>query len=124
MSRSQVFFESWRDAEKFQQEYATRNDSTGHHYNKVISQHLDMAKGRDRNTRGRAKEVLRYLVKWREADQSHRELHKNPPTMQDLADQKPSALRAWRHYNRTVAPKERRYHKATWLLLQQQKSST
>ena len=128
-SKAQLFLEGWRDAEKFQREFALRNDPIGHHYNKILSQHIDMANGKDRRFKGRAKEILRHFIRWQEAEREHKEKHKKFPTMgeprstmifmDDLADQKPAALQAWRHYKRHVEPKERQYHKATWLLNQE-----
>ena len=119
MTRAQKILESWRDAEKFHQVYAQKSDPISHHYNKLISDHLNIANGKDKKTRGRAKEVLRHFVKWQESETDHKEKHKKFPTMDDLAAQKPAALKAWAHYKRTVGPKERRYHKAMWLLTQE-----
>ena len=118
-SRAEQFitlFESWRDAETFQQEYAIKSDPIAHYYNKILSQHIDMARGKDKKVRGRAKAVLRHFVNWRESEKEHHEKHKKSPTMDDLAAQKPAALKAWRHYKTHVAPKEKRYHKEAWLL--------
>lgn len=114
-----ILFETWRDAELFQQKYAVQNNPLAHHYNKVISSHLAMANGKDRKVRGRAKAVLRHFVKWQEAEEQHKEKYKKPFTMDDLAAQKPKALKAWRHYKRHIEPKEKRYYKAMWLLKQE-----
>ncbi len=119
MTRAQQLLESWRDAEKIHQKYATRNDPIAHHYNKLLSDHLSLAQGKNVKLRSRAKAVLRHFVKWHEIEQLHREKHTKPFTMDDLATQKPKALKAWRHYRRYVAPKEKRYHKEMWLLKQE-----
>lgn len=118
-TRAQQLLESWRDAEKLQRDYALRKDPIAHHYNKLVSDHLSIAQGKDAKLRPRAKAVLRHFVKWQEIEQEHREKHKKPFTMDDLAAQKPKALKAWRHYRRYVAPKEKRYHKEAWILKQE-----
>jgi ribonuclease D len=118
-SKAQLFLESWRDAERFQREFAMKTDPVSHHYNKLLSDHLQLAQGKEAKLRPRAKAVLRHFVKWQEAEQAHREKHKRPVTMDDLAAQKPKTLQAWRSYKRSVAPKEKRYHREAWLLAQE-----
>ena len=118
-SRAQQFLESWKDAEKFHHDYAQQNTPLAHHYNKLLADHIGMAKGNDRRVRGRAKAVLRHFVKWQDAEQGHKDKHKKLPTMDDLAAQKPKALKSWAHYKRHVAPKEKRYHREAWMLNQE-----
>lgn len=118
-TRAHHLLETWKDATKYHQDFAGRTDPLAHHFNKLLTQHLSIASGKDHKTRGRAKAVLRHFVAWQEAEQSHRDKHKKPFTMDDLAAQKPKALQAWRHLKRHVTPKEKRYHKEAWLLQQE-----
>lgn len=118
-SRAEQILESWKEAEKYHQEIAQKNDPLSHQMNKILHQHLGLANGKDKKVRGRAKAVLRHFVKWQDAEATFRDKHKKMPTMDDLAAQKPKSLKAWLHYKRNVHPKEKRYHKETWLLNQE-----
>lgn len=122
MSKAQkllTFFEAWKDAEKYHREVSMKNDPISHAVNKTLHQHFSMANGKDPKVRGRAKAVLRHFVAWQDASAAFKEKHKKMPTMDDLAAQKPKSLKAWKFYQRSVAPKEKRYHKETWMLNQQ-----
>ena len=115
--------EAWKDAEKYHREIALKNDPISHGFNKSLQQHFSMANGKDPKVRGRAKAVLRHFVKWQEVSQQFKEKHKKMPTMDDLAAQKPKAIKAWSFYKRSVMPKEKRYQKETWMLNQQAEQS-
>ncbi len=118
-SKAQQLLESYKDAELFRRDVSQKDDPLSHHYSKVLSHHLELADGKNPKFRSRAKAVLRHFVKWQEAATVHKEKHKKIPDMDDLAAQKPKAIKSWQHYRRHVAPKERRYHKEVWLLNQE-----
>lgn len=116
VNKSQHLLEAWTHAEKLQQDLAQKKDPQSHHYNQMIQQHLELARGKDRRVKTRAQSVLRHFVKWHEAKEIHKEKHKKIPDMDALAAGHPKAISSWRHYQRHVAPKERKYHREAWLL--------
>jgi hypothetical protein len=117
MTRAQLFLESWKEAETHHREISQGNDPQSHHLNKLLTSHRALADGKDPALKHRAKAVLRHFVKWREAQQIHNEKHKGVQITTDaLANQDKKAIAAYRHFNRVVAPKERRYHKEAWML--------
>ncbi len=119
MSKAHNLLESYKNAELYHREISQKKDPLSHHHNKLLTHHFELANGNNPKFRGRAKQVLRHFVKWQDAAKEHTEKHKKLPTMDDLAAQKPKAIKSWQHYKRHVAPKEKRYHKAMWLLKQE-----